>query len=92
LLFNGLLSHIPDGEKPFEIAQDYFLGLGVETDLIGNNVAIIMGYRVFGYNGIMDDNMLCTKLIFSVTPKIKDFSGPFTTLLISLRISQALIF
>jgi hypothetical protein len=73
LLFNGLLSHIPDGEKPFEIAQDYFLGLGVETDLIGNNVAIIMGYRVFGYNGIMDDNNVMYKIDFSVTPKLKIF-------------------
>ncbi|MFD2200164.1 hypothetical protein [Shivajiella indica] len=73
LAFNGLLSHIPDGEKPFEIAQDYFLGVGQESDLIGNNVAVMLGFRIFGYNGILENNNVMFKIDFSVTPKLKIF-------------------
>jgi hypothetical protein len=71
--FNGLLSHIPEGEKPFEIAQDYFLGVGQESDLIGNNVAVMLGFRIFGHNGILEDNNVMFKVDFSVTPKLKIF-------------------
>lgn len=76
----GNLSHVPQTESKFEIAQDYFLGIGFASDQLGNEVSATFGYRAFGQNGILLDNPLMLKTDFAITPKLKISHSLFSNL------------
>ncbi|TVP53921.1 MAG: hypothetical protein EA341_00540 [Mongoliibacter sp.] len=69
--FSGNLSHIPQREASFEVAHDYFLGIGVESDQLGNELAFTLGYRVFGNNGILNEFPYMYKFEYAIIPKLK---------------------
>lgn len=70
-------SHLSQSELPFQVAQDYFLGVGSETDLLGNNSSVVLGYRILGENGIFQDKPFMFKVDYSITPKLKVFNSYF---------------
>ncbi|WP_009035582.1 hypothetical protein [Indibacter alkaliphilus] len=83
--FSGYLSHLPQREASFEVAQDYFLGLGYETDQLGNELTATLGFRTFGNNGVLDELPVMFKVDFEIIPRLKishslffkPFSGEF---------------
>jgi hypothetical protein len=81
--FTGNLSHLAQSELPFQVGQDYFLGFGNESDRLGNNLSVALGYRLFGEKGLFVDNPVMWKVDFSITPKLKIFNSifykPFTS-------------
>lgn len=76
----GNLSHIPQMESNFQIAQDYFLGIGFSSDQLGNEASATIGYRVSGQNGLFIDKPIMFKTDYSITPKLKIFHSIFLKL------------
>lgn len=80
--FSGVLSHLPQREASFEMAQDYFLGIGYETDQLGNELTGTLGYRVFDNNGVLDEFPFMYKIEYAILPKLKIshtiFARPFS--------------
>lgn len=74
---NGYLSHLDQNGEQFKVAQDYFLGVGFETDQLGNNLSLAWGYRIFGQSGMFGENPLVFKADFSITPRLKVFQSMF---------------
>ncbi|MCH6200166.1 hypothetical protein MMU07_11270 [Aquiflexum sp. LQ15W] len=75
--FTGYLSHLSQNDLSFQVAQDYYLGVGWESDQLGNNVSGVFGYRLFGNNGLFENNPAMFKVDYSILPKLKVFHSIF---------------
>ena len=74
---NGYFSHLSQSDLHFTVAQDYFLGVGWESDQLGNNLSGVMGYRLFGEKGLFENNPVMLRVDYSILPKLKVFNSLF---------------
>lgn len=74
---NAYFSHLSQSDLPFTVAQDYFLGVGWESDQLGNNLSGVMGYRLFGEKGLFENNPVMFRVDYSILPKLKIFHSLF---------------